>query len=209
MFVIVFVFLYVPSVPTLFARFYGYGQRQAFVTRFLFQPLWLQVRTCTDQLGWFSDAFALVLWLKTGGIAGCALASNMTAICSDTCVYVGVTIFALVRSCRRVDRLETTRFLQIAVASATFVCAHKRLPGFVLESNMTAYCSNTTAYAVIFPVSVRVYGKAPSGISSLHVYAISDVSRWFCIELDASSQRCARLRPVSIADKSSAAIFRR
>ena len=75
------------------------------------------------------------------------------AICSNTSVYVGVTIFALVRSCRRVDRLETTRFLSatgvgllIAVASATFVCAHKGLAGFGLESNMTAYCSNTTAH---------------------------------------------------------------
>ena len=54
-------------------------------------------------------------------------------------MYVGVTIFALVRSCRRVDRPETTRFLSatgvgplIMVASATFLCAHKGLPGFVL-----------------------------------------------------------------------------
>ena len=38
--------------------------------------------------------------VKTSGIAGCALGSNMTAICSDTSVYVGVTIFPLVRSCR-------------------------------------------------------------------------------------------------------------
>ena len=29
----------------------------------------------------------------------------------NTTVYIGVTIFALVRSCRRVDRLETTRLL--------------------------------------------------------------------------------------------------
>ena len=35
----------------------------------------------------------------------------MIAICSNTSVYVGVTIFTLVRSCRRVDRLEATRFL--------------------------------------------------------------------------------------------------
>ena len=86
-------------------------QRQALAIRFLFQPLWRQVRTCTDRLGWLSDAFALVLWLKTGGLAGFALGSNMTAICSNTftSVYVGVTIFALVRSCRRVDCLETTR----------------------------------------------------------------------------------------------------
>ena len=59
----------------------------------------------------------------------------------------------LVRSSRRVDCVEATRFLSatgvgllIAVASATFVCAHKGLAGFVLESNMTAYCSNTTAH---------------------------------------------------------------
>ena len=91
----------------------------------------------------------------------------MIAICSDTSVYVGVTIFALVRSCRRVDRLETTRFLSatgvgflIAVASATFVCAHKGLAGFVLESKMTAYCSNTTAY-----VGVTIFALCWSALS--------------------------------------------
>ena len=77
----------------------------------------------------------------------------MIAICSNTSVYVGVTIFPLVRSCRCVDRPETTRFLSatgvgplIVVASATFFCAHKGLPFFVLESKLAAYCSNTTVY---------------------------------------------------------------
>ena len=91
----------------------------------------------------------------------------MIAIYSNTSVYVGVTIFPLMRSCRCVDRPETTRFLSatgvgplIAVASATFVCAHKGLPGFVLESKMTAYCSNTTAY-----VGVTIFDLCWSALS--------------------------------------------
>ena len=48
--------------------------------------------------------------MKTSGLAGFALDSNMTAICSNTSVYVGVTIFPLLRSCRCVDRPESTRF---------------------------------------------------------------------------------------------------
>ena len=77
----------------------------------------------------------------------------MIAICSNTSVYVGVTIFTLVRSCRCVDRPETTRFLSatgvgplIVVARGTFLCAHKGLPGFVLESKLVSYCSNRTVY---------------------------------------------------------------
>ena len=88
-------------------------------------------------------------------------------------LYVGVTIFALVRSCRRVDRLETTRFLSatgvgllIAVASATFVCAHKGLAGFVLESNMIASCSYTTAY-----VDVTIFVLCWSALSMPIVHA--------------------------------------
>ena len=77
----------------------------------------------------------------------------------------------------------------VRATGSAAITALKGLAGFTLGFNVIANCSNTTAYAVIFPVSVRVFGKAPSRISSLHVYAISDVSRWFCIELDASSQR--------------------
>ena len=36
-----------------------------------------------------------VLVMKTGALAGFALCSNMTAICSNSSVYVGFTIFAL------------------------------------------------------------------------------------------------------------------
>ena len=62
------------------------------------------------------------------GLAGFALESNMIANCSNTTVDVGVTTFCLVRYCRRVDRLEATKFLSatgggllIAVASGTFL----------------------------------------------------------------------------------------
>ena len=67
-------------------------------------------------------------------------------------MYLGVTIFALVRSCRRVDRLETTRFLTatrvgvwIAVASGTFLFSQGAF-WLSLGSNMIDLCSNTTVY---------------------------------------------------------------
>ena len=170
-----------------FARFYGCGQRQALVTRFLFQPLWLQVRTCTDRHGWFSDAFALVLWLKTGGLAGFVLGSNMIAVCSNTSVYVGVTIFALVLPVgvlvgfvvlashwsRTFDR-RCERHLRLCTQEASWLC-----PGVQHDSLLQQHNS------VCRHLSCQ---RALSGISSLHVYAMSEVSRWLRIELDASSQ---------------------
>ena len=59
-------------------------------------------------------AFALLLWLKTGGLAGFALGSNKIANSSNTTVYVGVTIFAL---CGLVVGH------MITVASSTFLCS--------------------------------------------------------------------------------------
>ena len=52
------------------------------------------------------------LVMKTGALAGLALCSNMTAICSNTYVYVGFKIFAL---CGRgvVLTVEATRFLSV------------------------------------------------------------------------------------------------
>ena len=104
---------------------------------------------------WFliPDAFALVLWLKTGGLAGFALGPNKTANCSKTTVYVVVTIFDLCGVVGVLVGFEATRFLSatgvghlIAVASGTFLCSHKGLAGFALECNMIANCSNTTVY---------------------------------------------------------------
>ena len=91
--------------------------------RFLFQPLWRQVRTCTDRLGWLSDAFALVLWLKTGGLAGFVLGSNMIAICSNTSVYVCVTIFALVLLVGVLVGFEAARFLSATGVGLLFAVA--------------------------------------------------------------------------------------
>ena len=73
------------------------------------------------------------------GLAGFALGSNMVASCSNTTVYVGVTIFALCSPVGMMVGSEATRFLSatgvgllIAVASGTFLyCA---LPDLILPS---------------------------------------------------------------------------
>ena len=73
------------------------------------------------------------------GLAGFALGSNMIASCSNTTVYVGVTIFALCSPVGMMVGSEATRYLSatgvgllIAVASGTFLyCA---LPDLILPS---------------------------------------------------------------------------
>ena len=98
-------------------------------------------------------AFALVLWLKTGGLAGFALGSNMVAICSNTTVYVAVTVFALCGPVAVLAGFEATKFLSatgvgllIAVASGTFLCC--ALPDLLMPAlqfhgtvSMTSRCS--------------------------------------------------------------------
>ena len=64
-------------------------------------------------------AFALVLWLKTGGLAGFALGSNKIGNSSNTTVHVGVTIFALcfLSACWSASRLPGFLEFLIAVTS--------------------------------------------------------------------------------------------
>ena len=77
----------------------------------------------------------------------------MIDLCSNTTVYVGVTIFALCGPVGVLVGFESTKFfsatgvgLLIAVASGTFLYANNGLAGFALESNMIAICSHTTVY---------------------------------------------------------------
>ena len=123
----------------------------------------------------------------------------MIAICSNTSVYLGVTIFALVRSCRRVGRLETTRFLSatrvgvwIAVASGTFLFLQGAF-WLSLGSNMVDLCSNTIVYVgFTFFVLYRPWipGEHRRGICAVvcvaaHLHGFEEDSRSevvFCID---------------------------
>ena len=109
-------------------------------------------------------AFALVLWLKTGGLAGFALGSNKTANSSNTTVYVGVTIFALCGLVGVLVGFEATGFLSatgighmIAVASSTF-----------LYSTRTVYVG-VTVFALCGPVGVLVGFGATKFLSATGV----------------------------------------
>ena len=73
-----------------------------------------------------ADVGAGSFTVKFIGLAGFALGSNMIAICSNTTVYVGVTIFALCWSALRLpgscQPLESESLIE--VASGTFLyCA--------------------------------------------------------------------------------------
>ena len=91
------------------------------------------------------------------GVGHMIAVASSTFLYSTRLCYIGVTIFALVRSCRRVDRLETTRLLS-ATGSRTFDRGrerHVRLRTqgacwlLLLESNMIAYCSYTMRTLVV------------------------------------------------------------
>ena len=84
----------------------------------------------------------------------------MIAICSNTSVYVGVTIFALCGhfgvlivsrlpgSCQPLESDYSSR------SRAPRSSAHKGLACCVMESNMIAYCSNKSAY-----VGVKIFAS--------------------------------------------------
>ena len=100
---------------------------------------------------------------------------------------------------------EVARFLSatgvgllIAVASGTFLCSHKGLAGFALESNMIATCSNTTVYVgvIIFalcgPVGVSVGFEAARFLSARQVSPTSMTSTSARICAPVSCSQAAR-----------------
>ena len=87
----------------------------------------------------------LVLWLKTGGLAGFALDSNMIAICSNTSVYVGVTIFPLVRSCPVPEQYKVRRSHQQEIVRRMSCCQAARIYSKGLpEGNIITVATNVS-----------------------------------------------------------------
>ena len=87
---------------------------------------------------WFliPDAFALVLWLKTGGLAGFALGSNKIANCSNTTVYVGVTMFALMLPVGVLVGFEAARFLSATVVGQLIAGRERHVPWYSFNDVM-------------------------------------------------------------------------
>ena len=92
--------------------------------------------------------------MKTGALACLALCSNMTAICSNTYVYVGFTIFAL---CDHgvVLIVEATRFLSATGVGLLISVAVRLLARGLLVLSWGPTCqliaaiSNTAAYVCV------------------------------------------------------------
>ena len=103
----------------------------------------------------------LVLWLKTGGLAGFALDFNMIAICSNTSVYVGATIFPLVRSCPFPEQYKVRRSHQQEIVRRMSCCQAARICSKGLFERMTrdttVTAPSTMKFMVVAPPDGNIF----------------------------------------------------
>ena len=130
----------------------------------------------------------------------------MIAVCSNTSLYVGVTILTLVRSCRCVDRPETTRFLAatfpLCTQRASWLCPGVQIGSLLQQHDRVRWCHHLCLVLVSFEPT-KILSATEVGIfdrgRERHVRAAARAYQDTCCEtviVEFGSSRAQRLSSV-------------